>query len=63
MYLVISILFFVPSDLLSDISISKCGHNDITEKSFLDNQIPFTMFCSNPEILSHPDVVVKMNGK
>ena len=51
-------------DLLSNISISRCGlTDDITEESFAAAQISFDEFSKNPELLTSADVVVRVDGK
>lgn len=51
---------------LSDIAISRCGglsQGRISNEMFQSSQISFAEFCSNPEILAHPDTVVRINNK
>ena len=59
-------LFFFPSNTLSDIAISRCGglsNGRISDEIFQNSQISFAEFCSNPELLAHPDIVVRVNNK
>ena len=52
--------------LLSNVSISLCGglnQGRISEEAFTSAQISFGDFCSNLEMLNHPDLVVKIDNK
>ena len=47
--------------------MSLCGggvtQGRISEEAFASSQISFGDFCSNPEMLNHPDLVVKIDNK
>ena len=52
--------------VLSSVSVSLCGglvQGRISEETFTRSQISFEDFCSNPEMLNHPDLVVKIDNK
>jgi phosphatidate phosphatase LPIN len=55
--------------ILSDVSLSCCGSNggnldSITDDMFIQSQISFADFCSNPvNILNNPDLVVRINNR
>lgn len=54
------------SNTLSDVAISRCGglsNGRISDEMFQNSQISFAEFCSNPELLAHPDIVVRVNNK